>query len=74
MLPHHIKFAFRNMRKHKTQSLVGIFGLAVAFAIFVLGSYWLRYEKTYDMFYPDAERIRLLVSHDLYTTEWGTDV
>ena len=72
--PHYLKFALRNMRKYKTQSLVGIFGLAVAFAIFILGSYWHRYEKNYDMFYPDAKRIRLMVSHDMYATEWGTDV
>jgi len=74
MFLHYLKFAFRNLRKNKTQSLVGIFGLAVAFALFVLGSYWLRYEKSYDMFYPDAERIRLMVSHDIVDHEWATDV
>ena len=74
MITNHLKFAFRNMRKYKSQSLVGIFGLAIAVALFVLGSYWLRYENSYDMFYPDAERIRLVISHDLHVQEWMTDV
>ena len=74
MVFHYFKFAFRNIRKYKTQSLVGIFGLALAFTIFVFGSYWLKYENSYDMFYPDAERIRLMISHDKIGQEWATDV
>ena len=75
MLTHNLKFAFRNLRKYKSQSLVGIFGLAVALALFVLGSYWYRYENSYDMFYPDAERIRLMISHDKEDLqEWATEV
>ena len=75
MILHHLKFALRNMRKYKSQSLVGIFGLAIAVALFVLGSYWLRYEKSYDMFYPDAERIRLMISHDKdQLQDWATAV
>ena len=74
MFLHYLKIAFRNMRKYKNQSLVGIFGLAVSFALFVLGSYWLRYEKSYDMFYPDAERIRLMFSHELVDNKWPTDI
>ena len=74
LFPHYLKFAFRNLRKNKTQSLVGIFGLTVAFALFVLGSYWLRYENSYDMFYPDAGRIRLMFSHELVDNQWYTDI
>ena len=57
MITHYIKIAFRNMWKYRTQSLIGIFGLAFGLACFVPALYWLRYETTYDSFYPDAENI-----------------
>lgn len=57
MLIHYFKIAFRNMWKYKTQSLTGIFGLAFGLACFVPAVYWMRYETSYDSFYPDAEHI-----------------
>jgi len=57
MFTHHLKIAFRNMWKYKTQSLTGIFGLAFGLACFVPALYWLRYETSYDSFYPDAAQI-----------------
>ena len=45
------------MWKYKTQSLTGIFGLAFGLACFVPALYWLRYETSYDSFYPDAAHI-----------------
>ena len=67
MLFHYLKSAFRNMWKHKTQSLTGIFGLAFAIACFVPALYWLRYETSYDNFYPDAEQIYRFYSTDKKT-------
>ena len=57
MTKHYFKIVFRNMRKYKTQLLTGIFGLAFGLACFVPSLYWLRYETSYDSFYPDAENI-----------------
>lgn len=57
MLKHYFKIAFRNIWKYKTQSLIAIFGLAFGIACFVPALYWLRYETSYDSFYPDAEHI-----------------
>ena len=57
MIVHFLKIAFRNFRKYKTQSLVGILGLAFGLACFVSALYWLRYETSYDNFYPEAEHI-----------------
>ena len=57
MIIHYFKIAFRNMWKYKTQSLSGIFGLAFGRACFVPAVYWMRYETSYDSFYPDAEHI-----------------
>ncbi|MDR2774635.1 MAG: ABC transporter permease, partial [Tannerella sp.] len=45
------------MRKYRTQSLTGIFSLAFGLACFVPAIYWLRYETSYDGFYPGAENI-----------------
>ena len=64
MLIHYLKIAFRNLRKHKTQSLTGIFGLAFVLACFVPALYWIRYETTYDNFYPDAARIYRIYSFE----------
>ena len=57
MIIHYFKIAFRNMWKYKMQSLSGIFGLAFGLACFVPAVYWMRYEMSYDSFYPDAEHI-----------------
>jgi len=73
MFTHHLKLVFRNLRKHKAQSLVGIFGLAFGLACFVPALYWLRYETSYDSFYPDAEHIYRIYSVEKYSgnvNEW----
>ncbi|MDR1601597.1 MAG: ABC transporter permease [Tannerella sp.] len=57
MFTHYLKIAFRNMRKYGTQSFTAIFSLAFGLACFVPALYWLRYETSYDGFYPDAEHI-----------------
>ena len=57
MFFHYCKTAFRYLWKYKTQSLTGIFGLAFGLACFVPALYWLRYETSYDSFYPDAAHI-----------------
>lgn len=67
MIALYLKIAFRNMWKYKTQSLTGIFGLAFGLACFVPALYWLRYETSYDRFYPDAEQIYRIYSFDKQT-------
>lgn len=57
MLIHYLKITFRNLWKYKTQSLTGIFGLAFGLACFIPALYWMRYETSYDSFYPAAESI-----------------
>lgn len=64
MFKHYLKVAFRNIGKYKTQSFTGIFGLAFALACFVPALYWLRYETSYDSFYPGADHI-----YRIYTVE-----
>ena len=57
MIQHFLKVAFRNLLAHKTQSLVSLLGLAMAFACVSLASYWNHYERTYDAFQTNADRV-----------------
>ena len=67
MFSHFFKIAFRIIWKYRTQSLTGIFGLAFGFACFIPALYWLRYETSYDNFYPDAEQIYRFHSVDKHS-------
>ena len=62
MITHYIKTTFRNLRKHKTQSLTATFGLAFGLACFVPALYWMRYETSFDSFYSDAAHIYRIYS------------
>ena len=62
MLIHYLKITFRVIWKYKTQSFTGIFGLAFGLAYFVPSLYWIRYETSYDNFYPDAANIYRIYS------------
>ncbi|MDR1200105.1 MAG: ABC transporter permease [Tannerellaceae bacterium] len=64
MITHYFKITFRNLWKYKTQSLTGIFSLAFGLVCFVPALYWMRYETSYDGFYPDAEQIYRVYSVD----------
>ena len=57
MILHYLKVAIRNFVAHKTQTLVSLFGLAIAFACVSLATYWNHYERTYDAFQENADRI-----------------
>ena len=57
MILHHLKIAFRNLRRYKTQSVISILGLAVGFTCFAISTLWIRYEMSYDGFHPNADRI-----------------
>ena len=57
MILHYFKIALRNLLKYKTQTLVSLFGLAIAFACVSLATYWNHYERTYDAFQENADRI-----------------
>jgi len=64
MFVHYIKTTFRNLWKYKTQSLIGIFGLAFAIACFIPALYWMHYETSYDSFQTDAEYIYRIYGMD----------
>ena len=53
----YVRLYFRLLFKYKTRSFVGLVGLAFGLACLVPALYWLRYETTYDSFYPGADRL-----------------
>ena len=57
MLHHFIKTALRNIRKKKGSALIHIVGLAVAMTVCLFLFQLIRYEKSYDGFYENADRI-----------------
>ena len=67
MIKHCLKIAIRNLVKYKVQSAVSILGLAVGFVCFSLSLYWIHYERTYDHFRQDADRIYMVRTNDEYT-------
>ena len=60
MIRHYLKIALRSLMKHRVQSVLSIVGLAVGFVCFAYSLIWLRYERTFDSFHPNADRIYML--------------
>ena len=57
MIRNLIVTAFRSLRKNKFFSLLNIFGLAMGMAVFLLIAQYVRFERSYEAFIPDAGRI-----------------
>lgn len=57
MFLHNLIIALRNIRKYALQNTVSMIGLAAGFVCLSLSSVWLYYEKTFDRFHKDADRI-----------------
>ena len=66
MIQHYFKIAFRNVLKYKTQSVIGIFGLAVGFTCFALANLWIHYEMTYDAYHEGADRMYILCKESVF--------
>ena len=64
MILHYLKIALRNLLKYRTQFAISVLGLAVGLAFFTFGFHWLKYETSYDSFYPDADRSYLVYTQD----------
>ena len=71
MIQHYIKIAFRNLWKYKTQTAISIIGLAVGFTCFSLATLWIRYETSFDSFYPDSDRIYMIRKVDDVRDSYG---
>ena len=57
MLSNHVRNAFRNILRNKSFSLIKITGLSIGLTVFFLLLLYVRYEKSFDRFFPGAENI-----------------
>ncbi len=64
MIQHYLKVAIRNLLKYKVQTGISMLGLAAGFVCFVLSTFWIHYEMTYDQFRKDADRLYLVRVND----------
>ncbi|MCD8261161.1 MAG: ABC transporter permease [Bacteroides sp.] len=67
----YLKIAFRAMRRYRVQHLITITAIAVGFTCFIMGAYWYYWERHFDTFHPEYERIYALTTHGLTRTADG---
>jgi len=68
MLRNYLKFAFRNLKRHKIYSFINIFGLAVGMACAILILLWIQDELSYDRFHANANDIYRVVEKWQYSS------
>ncbi len=64
MFRNYLKIALRNMKRHKTFSIINISGLVVGLTCFILIFLYVRHEKSYDTFHENADRIFRVATQD----------
>jgi putative ABC transport system permease protein len=64
--------ALRNLMRNRAVATINIAGLAIAFAAALLIALYVRYERSYEQFLPDHERIYLF-STDVRNSERGLE-
>ena len=57
MLRNYLKIAIRNLLRHKAYSFINIAGLAIGMASSIIILLWVRNERSYDRFHPNADQI-----------------
>ncbi|MCP4728225.1 MAG: FtsX-like permease family protein [bacterium] len=64
MTKNYLKVALRNLRRHKTYSLINISGLAIGLAVCILLVQYITYELSYDSFHENSEDIYRVIMED----------
>lgn len=57
MIKNYLRIALRSLLKHKFYSFIHIFGLAIGMSVFLLIALYVRFERSYEDFIPEAENI-----------------
>ncbi len=73
MFKNHMLIAWRTLRRSKGFSLVNILGLAVGMAGCLLIFHYVRYERGFDRYHADADRIYRVVMHQPGNSASGTE-
>ncbi|MEZ4930985.1 MAG: hypothetical protein R2788_02480 [Saprospiraceae bacterium] len=69
MLRNYLKIALRNLLKHKGFTIINVFGLALGMAVFLLIAQYIRFEKSYENFLPEAGHIYRLALEQYVNNE-----
>lgn len=67
MFLHYLKTAFRNITRFKIQSVIVILSIALGMVFCTLTLMWIRYERSYDSFYRNADDIYLIMQKREYS-------
>jgi putative ABC transport system permease protein len=62
MLRNYFQVAIRSFLRDKTYTFINLSGLAIGLASVLIKFAYVRYEMSYDRYYPNSERIFRLVS------------
>jgi predicted permease len=68
MFQNHLKIAFRNLRRHRSYTIINVLGLALGIACALLIFTVVQYHLSFDTFHPNADRIYRIVS-EFYPSE-----
>lgn len=71
MLKNYLIISFRSLARHKAYSLINISGLAVGLAAFLLINQYVRFERSYDTFFTDADEIYRLTTDQIVDGQMG---
>ncbi|MBV8253418.1 MAG: ABC transporter permease [Chitinophaga sp.] len=66
MLVNYLKVAWRHLRQNKVLSFINIFGLATGMAFALLVYMWVHYERSFDTFHTNKDRIAMVMRNVQY--------
>ena len=72
MLKHYFTITFRNLRKHRSFSIINIAGLALGITCFTLIALYVQYELSFDRFYTESDRIYRVVQQHPYDKDFAS--
>ncbi|MBV7533248.1 ABC transporter permease [Chitinophaga sp. sic0106] len=63
MLKNYLKVAWRHIKQYKLLSFINIFGLATGMTFALLIYMWILYEKSFDAFHVNKDKIGMVIQH-----------
>lgn len=72
MFKNYFKISFRNLVKQKVFSAINILGLAIGLSAFLLINQYVAFEKSYDKFFADSDRLYRLTTDQVLGGVIGT--
>ncbi|MBO9562260.1 MAG: ABC transporter permease [Niastella sp.] len=72
MFKNYFKIVWRNFSRNKMLSFINVFGLAIGMAFAILIGMWIQYERSFDTFNENIDRLAIVRKHTLFNNEKGT--